>query len=121
MELKEIYTRNFPARGYTALTVWPWVFIREDCRQKYTSTAKRHELTHACQQKECLLLPFFLWYALEWAVKLLVCRLDADRAYRSISFEQEAYANQAGVEYNRERRHFAWVKYVFRLWKVTTI
>jgi hypothetical protein len=39
--------------------------------------------------KEMLYIPFYLWYGVEWLVKLF-CK---GNAYRNISFEREAYDN----------------------------
>jgi hypothetical protein len=39
--------------------------------------------------KEMLYIPFYLWYGVEWLIKLL-CK---GNAYRNLSFEREAYDN----------------------------
>ena len=114
MELKKIYCKHFPLPKFTALTVFPWVFIRDDKRKQYTDRVDRHETTHAYQQMETIWIFFFLIYGLEYLVKLLIT-FSHKKAYRSISFEQEAYANQGKVNYNNERKHYAWVKYIFKL------
>jgi hypothetical protein len=62
-----------------------------------------------------LLVGFLIIYCLEWVIKLPFCRFNADRAYRSISFEQEAYEHQEEIYYNDVRRHFAWTKYLFTI------
>ena len=139
MKLKRVYSNIIPFKGYIALTLYPFVFIRNDKRQKYTPTTNRHELIHAYQQIETTILGAFIsllfyllggeWfsliylglyfeiYLLEWLIKLVLCKFDTTKVYRSISFEQEAYANQGKVNYNKERRHYAWAKYVFKLKK----
>lgn len=116
MKLKRIYCNHFPLKDYISLAVCPWVFIREDKRSKYTPTVNRHEMTHALQQIETLYLFFFIIYGLEYAIKLPICKFNTDRTYRSISFEQEARFNQGKVKYNKERKHYAWVKYIFMLY-----
>ncbi len=115
MKLKRVYSNIIPFSGYIAMTVFPWVFIRKDLSQKYTPTANRHELTHAYQQLECLWVLFFVWYVIEWFIKIPICYFTCKNAYRSISFEQEAYDNQGKVDYNKSRRHYAWMKYIFKL------
>ena len=137
MKLKKIYTDHFPVKGFRALTVWPCVFVREDERNRFTKMVERHETTHALQQIEMLvvgvvlavtllccgygwysLIPiplFFELYLVEWLIKIPFCRFDTDRAYMSISTEQEAYEHQEEVYYNEVRRHFAWLRYVFTL------
>ena len=115
MKLIKVYNNIIPWRGFIALTLYPWVFIREELRSKYTPTVNRHETTHGLQQLETLWLLFFIIYGLEYIIKLPLCCFDFDRAYKSISFEQEAYANQGKVNYNNERKHYAWIKYIFKL------
>lgn len=117
MRITYVYNNHFPIEGYTAMTLWPWVFIRKDRRDHFDETAMRHETTHALQQKELLWLSFFILYGLEYAVKLLLCGFDSARAYRSISFEQEAYLWQNDKAYNNIRPSFEWKHFIFRLYK----
>lgn len=115
MELKRVYNKHFPCGGYPYLTFYPWVFIREGAKRRYTAKANRHETTHAHQQVETLWILFLMLYGLEWLVKYFFCKFDGHRAYRSISFEQEAYEHEDEVGYNHVRHHYAWVKYIFSL------
>lgn len=115
IKLKRVYNQIIPVSGYIAITLFPLVFVRNDNKQKFTPTVNRHEVTHAYQQLECLWLIFFVWYLVEWVIKIPLCYFTGKDAYRSISFEQEAYANQGKVNYNKERKHYAWIKYVFKL------
>ena len=137
MKLKKIYSEHFPLKGFTALTMWPYIFVRKDRMERFTETVKRHETTHAMQQIECLVLGalmavalwligcglwsvitlglFFELYILEWLLKLPFCKFNGNRAYMSISTEQEAYEHQMEVYYNEVRYHFAWLRYVFTL------
>ena len=116
MKLKRVYSNIIPFAGYTACTLCPFVFIREKARQRYTPVVNRHETTHGHQQIETLWILFFIIYGLEFIIKLPICNFDTHRAYRSVGFEQEAYLNQGKVNYNSTRKHYAWVKYVFRLY-----
>ena len=114
MKLKRVYSKHFPFQGYVALTICPWVFIREEEKKKYTEKVYRHETTHALQQIECLWILFFLLYGVEYLVKL-ICTFSHKRAYKSISFEQEAYNTENISYYNDIREHYAWVRYIFKL------
>lgn len=115
MELKKIYTKHFPKKGYTALTLWPFVFVRSDMKKKFTKKVERHETTHALQQIECLWIFFLIIYGLEYIIKLPFCRFDTERAYSSVSFEQEAYLWQDDKKYNEIRPHYEWRYYIFTL------
>lgn len=113
--MKKIYCKHFPQKGFKAITVWPFVFVREDCKRVFVDKDERHETTHALQQIECLFLLFLLVYGLEWIIKLPFCKFDREKAYYSVSFEQEAYEHQAEIGYNNVRKHYAWLRYVFTL------
>lgn len=137
MKLKKVFSNIIPFEGYLALTVWPWCFIRKDCKDKFDDVAERHETTHAYQQLEMyaagatlaavlavwgcswwslLAVPlFFWWYLIEWLVKAVLCFFANRDAYYSISFEQEAYEHEEEVYYNDVRKFFNWIKYVFKL------
>jgi hypothetical protein len=98
-----------PVKDFTALTLWPFVFVRKDARM--AATTIRHENIHGEQQKEMLILFFYLWYLVEWLVKLCIYR-NSMTAYKNISFEREAYANQNNVAYLDERKPYAFLKYL---------
>lgn len=110
--MKLIPNTLIPLPGYVAMTLWPFIFIRRDLLHRYTDRTDRHESIHARQQLETLILPFLLWYALEWLIRLIILR-DPRRAYRSISFEQEAYMGEAFPDYLDDRPHYAWMYYLF--------
>ena len=116
MKLKRVYTSHFPFATYTAITFYPFVFIKMEKAEKYTPTVARHEMTHAKQQVEMAWILFFIIYIIEWIIKIPICCFDFDKAYRSISFEQEAHYNQGKTDYNDIRKHFAWIKYIFKLY-----
>ena len=113
MKLKVVYSKYIPLKGFVALTLWPWIFVRKSA--KFTPMMKRHEATHAHQQVECLFVVFLIIYCLEWIIKYVLCGFDSDRSYRSISFEQEAYEHQEEIYYNDVRRHYAWLRYLFTI------
>lgn len=111
--MKKIVNDYLPSSGYTAMTVWPLLFVRRDLQHKFNAAALRHERIHARQQLEMLILPFYLWYGLEWLVRAF-CYGSNAVAYRRLSFEQEAYNHQQEEAYLQRRRPFAWLRYVLR-------
>lgn len=98
-----------PFKGFSAITLWPFVFVRKDARM--AATTIRHENIHGEQQKEMLIVFFLLWYGIEWLVKLCYYR-NSITAYKNISFEREAYSNESNIVYLDERKPFAWFKYI---------
>lgn len=109
--MKKIYNNIIPFKGFTAMTLWPFIFIRKDETGKFSVQVERHENIHGEQQKEMLLVFFFLWYCIEWIVRFCIYR-NRITAYKNISFEREAYGNQHDAAYTDNRKPFAWIKYI---------
>lgn len=104
-KIPKILSRVAPI-NILAITLWPFVF----CKGTVSETTKRHETIHLHQQRELLVLPFFLLYVAMWIIALVKYR-DGAVAYRKIPFEQEAYSNEEDEEYLSNRRRFAWREY----------
>lgn len=88
-------------KGYNGLTVFPFIFIKEPA-QKVNKVLINHEKIHLRQQAELLVLPFFIWYGLEFLVRFVQYR-QWHEAYRNISFEREAYAKEKDLGYLEAR------------------
>jgi hypothetical protein len=60
---------------------------------------------------------FYMVYFIEWLIKLIISgfTLGKVKAYRSISFEQEAYQNEKDLKYRDVRKRFCWLKHIFKL------
>lgn len=108
--MKVVRNGIIPFKGYIALTLWPFIFVRKDMR--VDDATMRHEEIHGRQQKELLIVLFLLWYGIEWLARLVIYG-KAHKAYKMISFEQEAYLNEYDKDYLKKRRLFAWTKYIF--------
>ena len=91
-----------------AITLAPFG-IYYKARVFYNSYTQREEETHWDQQMEMLIIFFYIWYVLEWAIKWLKYRKDA---YSNISFEREAKKKVLIKDYLKQRRPFAWVYYI---------
>jgi len=77
-----------------------------------TDKLRRHAQTHIKQQAELLIIFFFIIYIIEFLIKFSF-KWNIEKAYRSISFEREAYRNQAKKTYFETRKKFAWIKYIY--------
>ncbi|GAA3649121.1 hypothetical protein [Flavivirga jejuensis] len=98
-------------KGYTGLTVFPFVFLRSKHLKK-DAVLMNHEKIHLKQQLDMLIMPFYLMYAIEFLVRLFQYK-TWDLAYRNISFEREAYANEVNLDYLKCRPPFGFLKYLF--------
>ncbi|MDR2361712.1 MAG: hypothetical protein LBD91_03185 [Prevotellaceae bacterium] len=103
-----INNKHLPPKGFVALTAWPLLFVRREYLPLSARTL-RHEYIHARQQAEMGIVPFFIWYGAEWLIRRLFLR---GNAYRNISFEREAYANEGNERYLQTRKAFAWINYL---------
>lgn len=119
-----IIVRNkiLPFGCYVAMTIGPFIFTK---RKELSEVTIRHEGIHWAQEKETLIAGFYLLYALMFVWEFVRCLFDSQhgrteagswqnstwkRAYRSILFEREAYANEKNEDYLENRRHYAWLK-----------
>lgn len=81
------------------LTLFPFIFIRKN--RKNDKVLLNHEKIHIRQQLELLIIPFYIWYILEWMIK----------GYWNISFEREAYDNEKNLDYLKQRKFFNFTNY----------
>ena len=98
-------------RRYSAKCIWPFVLVRKGIHSQDKLALLNHERIHARQQLEMLLVGFFLWYGVEYLVRLLWLH-HHDKAYQSISFEKEAFTNDQNSDYLKKRKPFSWMAYL---------
>lgn len=128
--MKIVYNKWIPFPGFFAINLFGVLFIREENRYKEIGEIiYNHENIHTSQMldfvrgNEKLLiiggLLFYMVYLVEWLIKLIITGFTLGRvkAYKSISFEQEAYNNQYDLFYLENRKSFSWTKYIFKLVK----
>ena len=97
-------------KGFLAITIWPFIFVRND-DLKEVDDLINHEKIHLKQQLELLIVPFYLWYVIEYLMHYIQCK-DSIMAYKSISFEKEANWNEDDFNYLDKRKYFSWFKYL---------
>lgn len=59
-------------------------------------------------------LTFYAWYGVEYVVRLAMTR-NLNKAYETVSFEQEAYKNQNDCNYIENRLLFSWIKFISKV------
>ena len=128
-DLKIICNKWIPIKGFSAMTVFGTIFRREEfCGRPISQTTLNHETIHVCQSEDFIpnkkdnwfiwfinWMIFYLLYIIEWIFKV-ICNIFywKIRAYRSISFEIEAYDNQNNLGYQETRKRWAWTKNIFK-------
>ena len=100
----------FVPQGYRAITLYPFIFVRNDS-DKHDKVLINHESIHIKQQKELLVLLFYVWYVLDWLRKIFIYKY-ANLAYLNIVFERETYENEDNLEYLKTRKWFAFWNYL---------
>lgn len=112
--MKIIRNNIIPFKGFAAINLFGILFVRKDAT--ITETMIRHESIHTEQMQEMLYIFFYLWYVIEWFIKLFKygdgSKSNGNSAYRNTSFEREAYANEDDVTYLESRKRFAWWNYI---------
>jgi hypothetical protein len=97
-------------KGFKGITLFPFIFLshKED---KEDLILINHEKIHIRQQLELLIIPFFLWYGVEFLFRWLHYK-NYSAAYHNISFEREAYFNEKDLGYLKRRSLFRFLKYI---------
>ena len=121
--MKIIRNKYIPFPGYKAINLFGILFARSNA--KIDEVTINHEAIHSRQFVELMVLfavatvfirwwlpvfapfAFYVWYIVEWLI-----RLPKGNAYRNISFEREAYANEVDASYLKGRKMFNFLKYM---------
>lgn len=104
--MKIIHTKYFPVGRYATINLFGVLFTK---LRNPSPVTLNHEAIHTAQMREMLFIPFYLWYVVEFIVRLLLKR-NWHKAYRSVSLEREAYDFQGYFHYLEDRRCFSWLR-----------
>ena len=109
LHMRVIRNSYIPFRGFTVMNLLGVLFVRREAAE-LSSYTLNHEKIHSAQMREMLYIPFYIWYLLEWLLRLFL----PGNAYRNISFEREAYKYQNDLSYLSRRGRFTWIRFLFR-------
>lgn len=101
-------TFYWPGLRVNGITLWPFVVVS---MPRPTPGLMNHERIHLRQQRELLVLPFYVWYVAEFLWHRFRGR-NAYDAYHAISFEKEAYARETDLSYLDRRPVWAFLWYL---------
>jgi len=93
---------------YVKESVWDYQYTHPTFWKKLIN----HEEIHWAQQMEMLILFFYIWYFVEWLIKLVLPPYNS--AYSALSFERESNSNEDNLDYLLTRKHYAWIKRIFK-------
>jgi len=104
-----IVSKYIVPKGYLGLTIFPFIFLKWK-NLSLNKTLVNHEMIHLRQQVELLILPFYLFYIIEFLIRYVKLK-DWKTAYRSISFEKEAYKNDSNLKFLKKRPFWNFIHY----------
>ena len=105
-----IVSKYLIPKGFRGITLFPFIVVSED-GLKQDPVMINHEKIHIRQQLEVLVLPFFIWYGIEFLIRLLIYG-NKNKAYKNISFEREAYAKEKDLNYLKQRSFWKFLNYI---------
>ena len=130
--MKVIYNKFIPFKGFYAITIIKWIFVREEYKYLDGLSVYNKMINHESIHEQQILdftpkifpkwlrytigsICFYLLYGLEWLFKLIPCLINNKSAYRSLCAEKEAFKNEVDSYYINKREKLAWLKKIFRL------
>ena len=105
-----VFSKYLFHSNFNAIAIWPFIILKSK-NLKDNDVLIYHEKIHLQQQKEMLWLFFFIWYLIEFLLKLIKFK-NPMMAYRNLSFEREAYANEHDKSYLKKRNFWNFIKYL---------
>ncbi len=103
------FIKYFTPKQVSGISIFPFIILEKDSL-KEDKTFINHELIHIYQQMELLFIFFILLYYMEFFIRFVKLG-NFQKAYQSISFEREAYANESKYNYMKTRKWFSFIKY----------
>lgn len=103
---------RFFGKNTIGITLYPFILLNSKVKNKpqdYVVKLINHEKIHIEQQKELLVLFFYIWYLVEFLIKSLIY---GNKAYESLSFEREAYSNETNIKYIKSRKKWSFIKFI---------
>lgn len=97
-------------KNYQGMALWPFIILKK-ASLKTDTVFINHEKIHLRQQVELLIIPFYIWYGIEYLIKWVIYK-NRYQAYCNLSFEREAYQNENNLEYLTQRKRWSFLKHL---------
>ena len=105
-----VVNRFLLSKRFVGITLWPFIVMKH-ANLKNDTVFINHERIHLRQQIEMLILPFFIWYGIEFLMRWMQYK-NGYLAYRNISFEREAYTHEKDLYYLKQRSFWSFIKWL---------
>lgn len=103
-----MFVIHLASLGPDGMALFPFILVKQP---NPGPVLLNHERIHLRQQAELGVILFYIWYVLEYLIRRLQYRQHY-LAYRNISFEREAFANEQDLAYLKSRRWWTFWQYV---------
>lgn len=106
-----VFNKFFVPKNASAIALFPFVFIKHPS-YKHNKQLMNHEAIHHRQQIEMLVVPFYIWYLLEFLWRFWQYK-NWYTAYKNISFEREAFFYDSDFNYLNKRKFWGFWRFLF--------
>ncbi len=93
------------------IALFPFVIINSKLSDARQHVLINHERIHIRQQIELLVIPFYIWYLINYLLNRFKYKTH-DEAYRNIIFEREAFEQESNPDYLLNRKVWQFMKHV---------
>lgn len=105
-----VFSKYLVPKGFIGITFYPFIILKNK-NFRFNKILVNHERIHLRQQLDLFILFFYVWYTIEFVVRFCICK-NKKMAYKSISFEKEAYVNEHNLKYLDKRKWMSFLKYL---------
>ncbi|ARV15195.1 hypothetical protein [Polaribacter sp. SA4-12] len=102
-------SKHIVPNGFVGITLFPFIILKKEAL-KQNQILINHEKIHLRQQRELLVLLFYIIYGFEWIIKFFIYK-NGYLTYKNLSFEREAYQNEYNLSYFKTRKTWDFIKY----------
>ncbi len=107
--ISPLFIKYFTPKKISGISIFPFIIL-DNKQLKTDKKFINHEMIHVYQQMELMFIFFVLFYYAEFIILWFKYK-NIQKSYQNISFEREAYENEANFDYLKTRRWFSFIKY----------
>jgi len=90
------------------IALFPFIIINSKLSNERQRTLINHERIHIRQQLELLVIPFYVWYVINYLVNRVKYK-SHNKAYRNTIFEKEAFEHESDPKYLTKRKPWSFI------------
>lgn len=113
MIIKPIVKEVNIIKNITGITIIPFILIRKKLKYYKKYKVLNHNKIHFLQKLETLIIGFYIIWAVNFIINLVIYKLDFKKSIRNICFERECFNNNKNLIYLDNRKSYIWIKLLF--------